>query len=58
MMGDDAGALAERILRLLSDHELASTLAERALARARDHFAWPIIATTLLNELERLAARA
>jgi glycosyltransferase involved in cell wall biosynthesis len=53
---DDEQALADAITRLLDDEGLRGLLAERALRRVRDHFAWPVVARAHLEFFEQLTA--
>ena len=52
----DEEALIDAIARLLDDESLRRALAERALHRAREHFAWPIVARAHLEFFEQLTA--
>jgi glycosyltransferase involved in cell wall biosynthesis len=45
----DPGALARAVLRLLRDDELASRLAQRGLAHAREYFDWGRIVAQLID---------
>lgn len=50
----DAGAWAAAIDRLLSSERERAELSERGLARARDRFAWPVVARRYLEFFDRL----
>jgi glycosyltransferase involved in cell wall biosynthesis len=52
---DDVGGLADAMLRLVREPELAPRLERRGMARARS-FSWEESARRLLAELERAAA--
>jgi glycosyltransferase involved in cell wall biosynthesis len=52
----DEEALADAITRLLDDEGLRRRLAERALCRVRDQFAWPVVARAHLEFFEQLTA--
>ena len=52
----DEQALTDAIARLLDDEGLRRTLAERALCRVREQFAWPVVARAHLEFFEELMA--
>ena len=52
----DEQALTDAIAKLLDDEGLRRTLAERALCRVREQFAWPVVARAHLEFFEELMA--
>lgn len=52
----DAGALADRLVDLLTDEPLRRTLGAALRARVEAEFAWPALAARLLAVYERVAA--
>jgi glycosyltransferase involved in cell wall biosynthesis len=58
----DAGLFAEskddimkQIVRLLNDNEIATTLVNRAINRAREHYSWDLVCNRYLQNLVALA---
>lgn len=49
---DDADALAERLLQLLTDQQLARTMGSAGRARATSYFSWPAVVQRMLHALD------
>ena len=54
---EDPRALAERLLKLLSNPELARRLGEAGRRRAEEYFTWPATVSRMLAAIEPLMAR-
>jgi glycosyltransferase involved in cell wall biosynthesis len=54
---DDASALAEAILRLLSDEELRKSMGKNARKRAVELYSWEVIVENLLNQYRKICNR-
>jgi glycosyltransferase involved in cell wall biosynthesis len=54
---DDAAALADRLLRLLSDPALARRFGDAGREYARCHFTWPAVAGRMMRAIEPVTSR-
>jgi glycosyltransferase involved in cell wall biosynthesis len=55
---DDTTALADRLVTLLTQPELAQRMGEAGRARAQSTFTWPAVVEKMLNSLQPLAISA